>query len=95
MKYKVKNKNCQKYRYIIKRPYLDKRALLCFYYSYIHSYLNYTNTAWCSTNRTYLKKLQSQQNTLLELSLTKTNLHIHENISKKIYIKYLSTKYFQ
>ena len=43
------------------RPYLDKRALLCLYYSYIHSYLNYANTAWCSTNRTYLKKLQSQQ----------------------------------
>ena len=41
------------------RPYLDKRALLCFYYSYIHSYLNYANTAWCSTNRTYLKNLQS------------------------------------
>ena len=43
------------------RPYLDKRALQCFYYSCIHSYLNYGNTAWSSTNRTYLKKLQSQQ----------------------------------
>ena len=41
------------------RPYLDKRALLCLYHSYIHFYLNYANTAWCSTNRTYLKKLQS------------------------------------
>ena len=39
------------------RPYLDKRGLLCLYYSYIHSYLHYANTAWCSTNRTYLKKL--------------------------------------
>ena len=38
------------------RPYFDKRALLCLYYSYIHFYLNYANTAWCSTNRTYLKK---------------------------------------
>ena len=54
--------------------------MLCLYYSYIHSYLNYASTAWCSTNRTYLKKLQS---TLLELSFTKTNLHIHENIFKK------------
>ena len=43
------------------RSYLDKKALLCLYYSYIHSYLNYANEAWCSTNRTYLKKLQSQQ----------------------------------
>ena len=27
------------------KPYLDKRALLCLYYSYIRSYLNYANTA--------------------------------------------------
>ena len=39
------------------RPYLDKKALLCLYYSYIHSYVNYANKGWCSTNRTYLKKL--------------------------------------
>ena len=38
------------------RPYLDKRALLCLYYSCIHSYLNYSNTTCCSTNRIYLKK---------------------------------------
>ena len=38
-------------------PYLDKRALLCLYYSYIHSHLNYANTAWCRTNIIYLKKV--------------------------------------
>ena len=65
------------------RPYLDKRALLCLYYSYIHSYLNHANTAWRSTNRAYLKKLQSQQKYAIELSFTKKNLHIHENISRK------------
>ena len=43
------------------RLYSDKRALLCLYFWYIHSYLNYANTAWCSTNRTYLEKLQSQR----------------------------------
>ena len=42
------------------RPYLDKRALLYLYYSYIHSNPNYTNTAWCSTNRKYVKKVLSQ-----------------------------------
>ena len=42
------------------RPYLDKRALLCLYYSYIHSYPNYANTAWCSTNKAYLKRLQQK-----------------------------------
>ena len=43
------------------RPYLDKRALLYLYYPYVLSYINYANAAWCSTNSTYLKKLQSQQ----------------------------------
>ena len=28
---------------------------------YFHSYLNYSNTTWCSNNGWYLKKLQSQQ----------------------------------
>ena len=55
------------------RPYLDKRALLCTYYSYIHSYLNYANTEWCSTNRTYLKNLQSQQKHAIRIIF-------HENI---------------
>ena len=43
------------------RPYLDQKASLCLYYSYIHSYQIYANTVWWSTNRTSLKKLQSQQ----------------------------------
>ena len=41
--------------------YLDKRCLLCFYYSNIHSYLNYADTPWCSTNRKYLEKLFKSQ----------------------------------
>ena len=55
------------------KPYLDKRSLLCLYYSYIHSYLNYANAVWCSTNRTYLKKLQSQQKHVIRIIF-------HENI---------------
>ena len=58
--------------------------MLCLYYSYIHSYLNYADPAWCSTRITSLKSLQSQQKYLIELFFTKLNLHIHENISKKI-----------
>ena len=64
------------------RRYLDKKALPCLYYSYIHSYVNYANTTWCSTNRAYLKNFNKSM--LLELSFTKTNLHIREIISKKI-----------
>ena len=72
------------------RPYLDKRALLCFYYSYIHSYLNYANTAWCSTNRTYLKKLQSQQKRAIRIifhenKFAHTSEHFKENNILNIY----------
>ena len=43
------------------KPFLNKESLLAFYYSYIHSYLNYANLAWGSTYLTNLKKLRSQQ----------------------------------
>ena len=68
------------------RPYLDKRALLCLYYSCIHSYLNYANTAWCSTNRTYLKKLQSEQKHAIRIIFHENKFaHTRENFKKIIY----------
>ena len=79
------------------RPYLDKRALLCHCYSYIHSYLNYANTTWCSPNRTYLKKLQSQQKHAIRIIFHESKF-AHTRVyfkKKKIYIKCLSIKYFQ
>ena len=47
--------------WFISRPYLDERTLIPLYYSHIHSYPNYENPEWCSTNRTYLKNFQIQQ----------------------------------
>ena len=71
------------------RPYLDKRALLCLYYSHIHSFLNYANTAWCSTNRKYLKKLQSQQKHAIRIfhenKFAHTREHFKENNILNIY----------
>ena len=72
------------------RPYLDKRAMLCICYSYIHSYLNYANTAWCSTNRTYLKKLQIQQKHAIRTisyhnKFAHTQKHFKENNILNIY----------
>ena len=65
------------------RPYLDKRALLCLYYSYIHSYLNYANTAWCSANRRYLKKLQSQQKHAIRIIFHQNKFaHTREHFKK-------------
>ena len=43
------------------KPFLDKESLLALCYSYIHSYLNYANLVWCSTYRTNLNKLRSQE----------------------------------
>ena len=66
------------------RPYLDKRALLRLYYSYVHSFLNYVNIVWCSTYRTYLKKLQSQQKYTINIIFHENKFAQHENMSKKI-----------
>ena len=41
--------------------FLDKNSLLTLCYLYIHTYLNYANLSWDSTNRANLKKLLSQQ----------------------------------
>ena len=43
------------------KPYLNKDSLLVLYFFYIHSYINYANLVWRSTNRTYLRKINSQQ----------------------------------
>ena len=43
------------------KQYLNKRSLLVLYYSFIHTYTNYGNIAWGSTNRTNLKKINSLQ----------------------------------
>ena len=64
--------------------------MLCLYYLYIHSYLNYTNTALCSTNRTYLKKLQSQQKHTIRIifhedKFAHTREHFKENNILHIY----------
>ena len=36
------------------KHYLNKRSLLVLHYSFIHTYINYWNIAWGSTNRTNL-----------------------------------------
>ena len=43
------------------KHYLNKRSLLVLYYSFIHTYINYGNIAWGSTNRTNFKKINSLQ----------------------------------
>ena len=73
--------------------------MLCLYYPYIHSYLNYANTAWCSTNRTYLKKPQSQQKHAIriifhEYKSAQTTEHFKENNILNIYQLNFSITFF-
>ena len=56
------------------KPFLGKHPLLTLYYSFVHTYLNYANLTWASTNRTNLKKLQSQQKHAIRIVSNKTRL---------------------
>ena len=65
------------------RPYLDKSALLWLYYAYIQSYLNYANTVGSSTNRKYLKKLQSQQKQAIRIKFHENKFaHLREHFKE-------------
>ena len=57
------------------KPYLNKDSLLALYFSYIHSYINYANLVWGSTNRTYLRKINSQQKHALRLIHNKNKFY--------------------
>ena len=43
------------------KHHLNKKCLLAPYYSYLRTYINYTNIAWGRTHSTNLKKLHSKQ----------------------------------
>ena len=62
------------------KPYLNKDSLLALYFSYIHSDIYYANLVWGSTNKTYLRKINSQQKHALRL--------IHNNHSKELFESY-------
>ena len=49
------------------KPYLNKDSLSALNVFYIHYYINYANLVWGSTNKTYLRKINSQQKHALRL----------------------------
>ena len=58
----VENKISKKIGLLCKtKQLLDNESLKSIYFSYIHSYLNYANIAWASTNPTKLKKIHYLQ----------------------------------
>ena len=46
---------------------INPNGLRSLYYSFIHSYINYGNIAWRSTNRTKLKKLAGKQKQAIKI----------------------------
>ena len=53
---------------------LDNESLKSIYFSYIHSYLNYANIAWASTNPTKLKKIHYLQKQLAQIIFNRDRL---------------------
>ena len=64
------------------KQFLNKRSLVALYYSYIHTYLNYANLSWGSTNRTNLKKLFSQQKHAIRIVCNKTRFEHTKELFK-------------
>ena len=58
--------------------FLDKNSLLTLFYSYIHTYSNYANLSWSSTNKKNLKKLLNQQKHAVQIINNRTRLN-HTN----------------
>ena len=76
-------------RFLIKKKYvyraklfLDKNSLLTLYYSYIQTYLSYTNLSWGSTNRTNLEKLLIQQKHAVRIISNRTRFDHTNELSK-------------
>ena len=40
---------------------LSSKSLRSIYFALVHSYINYTNIAWASTNKTYLNRTLGKQ----------------------------------
>ena len=57
------------------KPYLNKDSLLVLYFSYIHSYINYSNLVSGSTNIIYLRKISSQEKHALRLIHNKNSFY--------------------
>ena len=53
---------------------LNSKCLRNIYFSFIHSYINYVNITWASTNKTKLKK--TIRGTKTKTKTTKTNLRM-------------------
>ena len=64
------------------KPFLDKKSLLALHFSYIYSYLNYSNLAWGSAGLANLEKTCSQQKHAIRIVHNKTKFEHTEELFK-------------
>ena len=64
------------------RGLLNKKCMKQLYFSFVHSYLNYGNIAWASTNKSKLKTLLYKQNMAHVLLILKINSHMQNHYYK-------------
>ena len=77
--------------------YKAKFLLKCLkdiYYAFIHSYLNYANISWASTNPNKLNKLHNKQKHADRIIFNEVRMtHSESSIEAIKYSKYLTTKH--
>ena len=65
------------------KPFLERNALLAFYYSYIKTYINYANNAWGNACRANLEKINSQQKHAIHIIFNKNQICTQKKIFKE------------
>ena len=68
------------------KQFLNAKAMKSLYFSFIHSYLNHGNVAWCSTSMNKTKKLFSKQKQAIKLI---PMAEIYGNLNADEKMKYL------
>ena len=58
------------------KPYFDKNTMTTLYFSFFHSYLNYSNIAWASMIKSKLRKIASQQRQAVNATTKNDNQEI-------------------
>ena len=72
----IENKISKNVGILYKAKYtINQHGLKSLYYSFIHSYLNYGNIVWASTNKTRLKRIAAKQKEAIRV--------IDDNINEK------------
>ena len=79
----IENKIAKNVGLLYKARYtINRHGLRSLYYSFVHSYLNYGNIVWASTNRTNLKRLAAKQREAIRIICDEVNENTFEKMRK-------------